>query len=90
MEGRDEREGRVEVFLDGQWGTVCGDLWEDTATMVVCNQLNFYHKGQSKILIVDHSIYTVSRLHYDAGMLCCFGSLAPVRSWLMYSTFNFL
>ena len=39
-DGRTELEGRVEVCLDGVWGTVCNDPWSMENTAVVCSQLN--------------------------------------------------
>ena len=33
--------GRLEVYINGQWGTVCDDLFDQTEATIACQELGF-------------------------------------------------
>ena len=43
--GDNSTSGRVEMFINGQWGTVCDDLWTTGSSTVVCKQLGLGNTG---------------------------------------------
>ena len=41
VDGSVPHEGRLEIYHDGQWGTVCDDYWTDVESTVACRQLGY-------------------------------------------------
>lgn len=40
VHGRSSLEGRIEVYYNGSWGTLCAEGWDMNAATVVCRELN--------------------------------------------------
>uniref|UniRef100_A0A0M3IM39 SRCR domain-containing protein n=1 Tax=Ascaris lumbricoides TaxID=6252 RepID=A0A0M3IM39_ASCLU len=52
--------GRLEVFVDGQWGTICNRSWSEQLARLACNQLG---------LIMDSEHFENWRIFPSAGSL---------------------
>ncbi|XP_042359266.1 deleted in malignant brain tumors 1 protein-like [Plectropomus leopardus] len=64
MNGTNRCSGRVELFNDGQWGTICDDRWGMQEATVVCREMNcgtalsvkyksFFGRGRDQVWLDD-------------------------------------
>ncbi|CAI8029716.1 Neurotrypsin, partial [Geodia barretti] len=66
-------EGRVEIYLDGEWGTITDDDADDVDAHVVCRQLGYdTHYGFDRSYYLAHFGEGVGTIHLN--LLGCSGT----------------
>ncbi|KAL2101477.1 hypothetical protein ACEWY4_003238 [Coilia grayii] len=75
--GRNRCSGRVEVYHNGRWGTVCPDGWDTRAGTVVCRQL-----GCGTDVLTRTGLIRLNRGHLPVlmGGVRCDGTEISLRS----------
>ncbi|OXB64450.1 hypothetical protein ASZ78_000126, partial [Callipepla squamata] len=88
VNGDNKCSGRLEVFHNGSWGTVCDDDWDINSARVVCRELScgdaisapnnaFFGEGTGNILLDDvkctgDESFLVQCSHRELGKHDCF------------------
>ena len=77
VDGITEYFGRVEVYYNGEWGTVCGDGWDLNDAQVVCRQLGF---GPAIIAFRDNAFYEEGSGQIWIDQLNCTGTELTIEN----------
>ncbi|KAI0222989.1 Neurotrypsin, partial [Lamellibrachia satsuma] len=68
--GYNEREGRVEVYHNGVWGTICDDSWDRKDANVVCMMVGFQGEARAYTKSKPFGSAPASRKIWLDGVQC--------------------
>ena len=52
MNGTGPNVGRLEICIEGNWGTVCDDDWIQANAQVACRQLGYSPDGKTLLILM--------------------------------------
>ena len=93
VNGPTKYEGRVEVYHNGQWGTVCDNGWDLNDAQVVCNELGFGVAVAARR--IDNAYYRGGRAQFCLEDLNCNGTEEMITNCLhgrwniVYNSYRF-
>ncbi|KAL3892086.1 hypothetical protein ACJMK2_004323 [Sinanodonta woodiana] len=71
-------EGRVEVYYNGEWGTVCDDFWDSYDAVVVCRMLGYSTDGATAVCCAG--FYSNNNLDIILDDVSCSGYESSIYS----------
>ena len=66
INGLTEAEGRVEICTEGRWATLCGKLWTENNTVVVCRYFGFSDIIDGRLSTIKACIHKYIAYHIDS------------------------
>ncbi|KAL4229913.1 Scavenger receptor Cys-rich [Mactra antiquata] len=76
VDGNKTSAGRVEILYDGEWGTICDDLFDDVDATVICRELGFSGSGH---IAHSEAFFGPGSGHIWMDELKCTGTEKSVR-----------